>query len=286
MPINRFVDTENGSVLADAAQNCRMVFFTGLLAAGKSFLMREQISMAVAAGRRVQIIRWDAGVASFQNDSILARYPDVEGGSHPVIRKAAGLWARTAVARWLSELRDPKEMLIGEAPIIGNRNSEFVQVLPDVAEPALASRTTAFFYPVPTGDLREKLEAIRKATFANPQHPDEAKDAPPEIMNLAWRLTCAKAIELGLFNAGDIRDQSIYDETTYRRFFDHLLRHRNARAIDIDVLYTVSGSSHDLDGSISELLATQSEIENAIASVELAMTPEKVAREVENWYRV
>ena len=286
MSVDRFVDTENGNVLTDAAQNCRMVFFTGLPASGKSFLMREQISMAVAAGRRVRIIRWDAGLAAFEKDSILARYPDAEDGSHPVIRKAAGLWARQALARWLSEHPDPAEMLIGEAPIIGSRYSEFVQVIPDAAEPALVSDTTAFFYPVPTGKLREKLEAIRKATFANPQHPDEARDAPPEIMNLAWRLTCEKAIDLGLIKEGNIGDQSIYDETTYRRFFDHLLRHRNARAIDIDRLYTVSGSAHDLEGSVSELIATPCEMENSIADVELAMTPEKVAREVENWYRV
>jgi hypothetical protein len=263
-----------------------MVFFTGLPASGKSFLLREQITMAVAAGRRVHMIRWDAGLASFARDSILARYPDVEDGSHPVIRKAAGLWGRQAVARWLSEHPDPAEMLIGEAPIIGNRYSEFVQVLPDAAEPAMGSDATAFFYPVPTCDVRGKLEAIRRATFANPQHPDEAKDAPPAIMNLAWRLTCAKAIELGLASAEDIEDQSTYDETIYRRFFDHLLRHRNARAIDVETLYSGGGSAHDLEGSVSELVPTPGEVANAIATIEAAMTPEKAAREVDDWYRV
>lgn len=286
MSIGHFVDTEISKTLADAAQNCRMVFFTGLPASGKSFLMREQVSMAVAAGRRVQIIRWDAGLAAFESDTILARYPDVGDGSHPVIRKAAGLWARQALARWLSEHRDPAEMLIGEAPIIGSRYSEFVQVIPDVAEPALASNTTAFFYPVPTGEVREKLEAIRKATFANPKHPDEAKDAPPEIMNLAWRLTCEKAVELGLVKERNIGNRFGYDETTYQRFFDHLLRHRNARAIYIDTLYSDSGSAHDLEGSISELIATPGEMAKAIAEVELSMSPKEIAREVENWYRV
>ena len=55
--------------------------------------------------------------------------------------------------------------------------------------------------------------------------------------------------------------------------------------MDIDTLYSVSGSAHDLGGGISELIATQSEIENAITAVELTMTAENVAREVENWYR-
>ena len=190
------------------------------------------------------------------------------------------------MARWVVEHRDPAEMLIVEAPIIGNRYSEFVQVLPDAAEPALASDTTAFFYPVPTRDVRAKLEAIRRATFANPQHPDEAKDAPPEIMDLVWRLACAKAIELGLTSAENIEDPSRYDETIYRRFFDHLLRHRNTRAIGIDTFFSGGRSTHDLDGNITELIATPSELENAIATIEAAMTPEKAASEVENWHRV
>jgi len=105
-------------------------------------------------------------------------------------------------------------------------------------------------------------------------------------MNLAWRMTCAKAIELGLATARSIKDQYPYNETIYRRFFNHLLRHRNARAIDIDTLYPVGGSAHDLNGNISELIATASDFENAIAAVEDAMTHEKAAQEVEDWHRV
>lgn len=263
-----------------------MVFFTGLPASGKSFLLREQISMAVAAGRQVHTILWDTGISAFERDNIRARYPDVEDGSHPVIRKAAGLWGRQAVARWVSQHPDPTEMLIGEAPIIGNRYSELVQVLPDRAESAMASDTTAFFYPVPTGAVRERLEAIRRTTFANPQHPDEAKDAPPAIMNMAWRVTCAKAIELGLASASDVDDQFMYDETIYRQFFDHLLRHRNARALDIDTLYSGGGSAHDLEVSVSELVPAPDDVADAIATVEATMTSEKAAREVEDWFRV
>jgi hypothetical protein len=261
-----------------------MVFITGLPASGKSFLMREQISMAVAAGRRVHIMRWDAGLASFETDSILARYPDAEDGSHPVIRKAAGLWARQVLARWLAERLDPADMLIGEVPIIGNRYSEFVQVLPDSVEKTLASDDTAFFYPVPTREVRERLEAIRRTTYANPQHPDEARDAPPATMELAWQLTCEKAVGLGLASPKDIKAQSTYDESIYRRFFNHLLRHRTACAINIETLYPGGRSAHDLDESVSELVATPAEVADAIAAVEAAMSPEKAAQEVENWF--
>ena len=169
--IDRFADTAVGNVLAEVARCCRMVFFTGLPASGKSFLLREQISMAVAAGRRVKVIRWDAGLAAFEKDGILAKYPDVEDGSHPVIRKAAGRWGRQAVARWVAEHPDPAEMLIGEVPIIGNRYSEFVQTHLDEAEPAMTSGTTVFIYPIPTRDVRRKLEAIRRDDLCQPATP-------------------------------------------------------------------------------------------------------------------
>ena len=87
----RIAETENGKILAGMARNCRIIFFTGLPVSGKSFFLRELISIAGKTGRRVRLIRWDAGLSSFQTDEILARYPNVEGGSHPVVRRAAGL---------------------------------------------------------------------------------------------------------------------------------------------------------------------------------------------------
>ena len=94
-------------MMLEAAQCCRIVFFTGLPASGKSFLLREQVSMAVSVGRRVQIIRWDSGLAAFSTEKILAKYPDIKDGSHPIIRLAAGLWGRQAVAHWLEQHSNP-----------------------------------------------------------------------------------------------------------------------------------------------------------------------------------
>ncbi|NEK25107.1 hypothetical protein GV827_22330 [Sulfitobacter sp. JBTF-M27] len=281
-----FAETGNGRILAGMARNCRMIFFTGLPASGKSFFLRALISMAGTAGRRVHLMRWDAGLASFQTDEILARYPDVADGSHPIVRMAAGLWGRKAVARWRDMHPDHAELLVGEVPIVGNRFSELVKVLPDAVEAALASQKTAFVYPVPTSEMRAKLEALRRETFANPRHPDEAKDAPPATMELAWRLTCAKSIELGLVQAAEGETTPAYDAALYRRFFDRLLRHRNARALDVDMFYASSGSAHNIQGGVSEIFATPGEVEEAIAAIEAVMDPDAAARAVENWYRM
>ncbi|WP_170431592.1 hypothetical protein [Ruegeria arenilitoris] len=270
--------------MADAARHSRMVFFTGLPASGKSFLLRQQIPVSVSLGRRVHIMRWDTGLAAFQTEDILARYPDVSDGTHPLIRKAAGLWGRRALARWQVEHTDPTDMIVGEVPIIGNRFSEFIQAQPDQVEPALASEETTFIYPVPTKSLRANLEAIRRSTFANPKHPDEARDAPPSTMELAWRQTCAKAAELGLVSEVDIH--SPYEETIYVRFFEHLLHHRNAIGIAVDTIYSDAGSAHDLDVNVLELSASQDDVQCAIAEVEAACTVEEAARDVENWHQM
>ncbi len=261
-----------------------MVFFTGLPASGKSFLLRQQISISVSLGRRVHIIRWDTGLASFQTDDILASYPDVSDGTHPLVRKAAGLWGRRALARWLAANADPNDMIVGEVPIIGNRFSEFIQTQTDQVEPVLASEETTFIYPVPTKNLRANLEAIRRSTFANPRHPDEARDAPPSTMELAWRLTCAKAAELGLISEAD--GHSPYEEMIYVRFFEHLLQHRNAIRIGVDTIFSDAASAHEIEANIPELRASPDDVRCAIAEIEDAFTFEEAARDVENWYRV
>jgi hypothetical protein len=286
MPTEGFADTSTGVVLADAARRCRMVFFTGLPACGKSFLLREQVKIASAAGRRVHLIRWDIGLAAFEQDAVLATYPGVADGTNPILRRAAGLWGRQAVARWETDHPDPADMLIGEVPIIGNRFSEFIEVRRDEAEAALSSDETLFIYPVPTRDVRHRLEDMRKATFAAPQHPDEAKDAPPSTMDLAWRLSCEKAVALGLVRAAEIDAGVAYDPAIYRLFFDHLLKHRRARAIDVDRLYPDGGPAHDLPSDTSELIATPGDVATAISATEAVMDAAQAAQEIQNWYRV
>ncbi|MFD1196510.1 hypothetical protein ACFQ3C_17710 [Seohaeicola saemankumensis] len=281
-----FAETENGRILAEMARNCRMIFFTGLPASGKSFFLRELISIAGNVGRCVHLIRWDAALASFQTDEILASYPDVADGSHPIVRRAAGLWGRQAVARWLEMHPDDADVLIGEVPIVGNRFSELVKVLSDEVEAALASETTTFVYSVPTKEIRSKLEAIRRETFSNPKHSHEANDAPPATMDLAWNLTCTKSIELGLLPSAEGESPRRYDEVLYRRFFDHLLRNRNAEALDVDTLYASSGSAHDIQGDIFEIFATPREVADAIAAIQADMDAEAATRAVENWHRI
>src|SRR3954471_19004712 len=93
-------DSELYRRLYAAAVERRCVFFAGLPGVGKSLLLQQLSLIAHEAGRKVSLLQWDVARGSFETPEILARFPEVDGVTHAVIRKAAGLWARGAVATW------------------------------------------------------------------------------------------------------------------------------------------------------------------------------------------
>ena len=279
-------DSPTGAEMAHALANCRLIFFAGLPGAGKSLFVRQQAVLAARAGKRVHLLRWDAVRPTFETDAVLQRYPDTDGVTHPVIRKAAGRWARQAIARWQAEFPGSDHVLIGELPISGNRFAELVHVHDDDIEPLLASHLTVFLVPVPTTEVRRALESKRQGSISSPQHADEARDAPMNILRQIWTDTRSKAAELGLVDGDDTAATDEYDPTTYRRFFQHLLQRRNCRILHVDTVYADVGSSHDLDVPTDELVPSADEISDVLASLEATWTTEQIARSVDAWYEV
>ena len=272
--------------MAVAAERCRVIFFTGLPAAGKSFFLQQQALIAAQAGRRLHFLRWDAALAAFETDDLLKKYPETDRVSHPVIRKAAGLWSRQAVAKWEADFRRAENLLIGEVPISGNRFVELVQVHEDAAEPILAGASTAFFVPVPTNDVRRRLEAKRRATAKRPQHADEARDAPVGTMENVLREMRVLANDLGLIDAAEESGEDAYDASVYARFFLHLLRHRRSRVLEVGVLYPNVGSAHEFDVAGDDLMATCDEAAALVSALENTVGEDEITRSVENWYRI
>ena len=278
-------DSPNGAEMADALANCRVIFFAGLPGAGKSLFVREQAVLADRAGKRVHFLRWDAVRPTFETDAVLQRYPDTDGATHPLIRKAAGCWARQAIARWQAEYPGSDHVLIGELPISGNRLAELVHVQDDDVEPLLAGDLTRFLVPVPTTEVRRALESKRQGSISSPQHADDAQDAPMHILRQIWTDTHSKAVDLGLVDGDDTAASDEYDPTTYQRFFQHLLQRRNCRFLDVDTVYADVGSSHDLDVPTDELVPSADEISDVLASLEATWTTDQV-RSVDAWYEV
>ena len=113
--------------LRELAQTHRMVFIAGLPGVGKSLLLRELAEAAHRHGRRVHLLQWDVARRPFDAPALLARYPEVDGITHAVLRKAAGLWARDAVAAWAERHLDGEGLLAGETPLIGHRFVELAR---------------------------------------------------------------------------------------------------------------------------------------------------------------
>ena len=65
----------------------RMVFFSGLPGVGKSLFIRELARVAHALGRNVHLLQWDVVRPAFESRAILARYPERDGATHPVLRE-------------------------------------------------------------------------------------------------------------------------------------------------------------------------------------------------------
>lgn len=267
--------------LARMAHEGRAVFVAGLPGAGKSLLVQQLARLAHAAGRRVHLLQWDVARAPFETPELLARYPEVDGATHAAIRKAVGLWARGAVLRWHEAHPDPAYLLIGETPLVGSRLAELAQIRRDAAEALLASPAALFAVPVPSADVRARIEAAREQTSAAPAHGREAADAPPNVLRALWAEVAAIGARLDGAAAPAGCD---YDPAAYARVYAHALRRRNHELLSIDEILPAAGSVYDLGVAAGELVATPEEVAAAVRQVEDEYGDERLAREAEGWY--
>ena len=249
------------------ASDQRVVLFAGLPGTGKSLLVQQLALIAHAAGRAVHLLQWDMARAPFETAELLGRYPERDGVTHPAIRRAVGLWAREAAFRWHAAHPDRAHLLIGEVPLLGERLSELAEVRPDAAEPFLAGPATRFVIPVPSGPVRQRIEATRARTFATPMHEREAADAPPQVLRTLWRELHELGVRLGIAAAAPTGDVP-YNPRVYAGVYEHLLRHRRHETVRLDEILPVGGSVYDLDVAAGELAATPEEVAATMRRVE------------------
>ena len=276
-------DSSLYEMLHQAATERRCVFFAGLPGVGKSLLLQQLSLIAGEVGRRVHLLQWDVARSPFETPEILARYPETDGVTHAVIRKAAGLWAREAVGVWLGRHPDPADLLIGEVPLIGNRLIELVQRWADEVEALLAGEATVFLIPVPSREVRQVIEAARVREMASPTHERERANAVPSLVQALWVEVAAVARELGVESgsgpAGD------FDPELYAGVYERLLRHRHVARLDVAAALPVQASVYDALAVASELMPTPEDVKRVMAAVEERPTAD-VELEVADWYRV
>lgn len=264
-------------------QQARAVFFAGLPGVGKSLLLQQFALMAHENGRIIHSLQWDVTRATFENaPENLAKYPEIDGATQPIMRKAVGMWAREGVHQWHTNHPNTQHLLVGEVPLIGNRLIELVQQKEDDVETLLTDPSTVFFLPVPSKAVRAIIENAREKTIANPQHEKEKNDAQPNVLRAMWQDVVQLGYELGLSKSEPAADLT-YDPAVYTAVFDHLLQHRNTITLHINDPLTPQGSAYDIDIIQSELSATPADVKRIVHQLETEWTMPQIEKAVAQW---
>lgn len=269
------------------AQQARLVFFAGLPGTGKSLLLHQLTHLAVAHGRTVHLLQWDIARPVFEAAPAARRYPVVDGVTHGIIRKAVGMWARQALAQWEAEHADPAYLLIGETPFIGNRFIELALPAQDTAEQLLRHLLCRFVIPVPSLDVRARIETIRQHRSRTPVHAHETEDAPPPVLQALWHEVCRVAPLLGVATdalAGDA--QLVFHPDIYHQVYQAILRHRHCDVMPLQITLETTGfSPYHFIVEKFEVVPSADDVASYIAEAERRFPePEALQRSIDQWY--
>jgi len=257
----------------------RMVFVAGLPGTGKSLVVHQLVHVASGAGRTIHLLQWDVARPVFEASPAGRRYPLVDGVTHAVIRRAAGLWVRDALADWNERYHDAEHLLVGEAPFVGNRFVELARPGDDRAEALLTSPACRFVIAAPSREVRRFLEAQRERRARHPLHPREREDAPPHVLRDLWQSLAAIA-------GGSAAAATPYDPAVYAGVYQRVLRHRNTELVGLDVILpTERLSVYDFAIAPRELVPTATEAERFIQEVERRYPDRRVLDgEIARWW--
>ncbi len=279
-------DSELHSRLDRLARAMRMVFLAGLPGTGKSLFVHRLAHLAHAAGRVVHLVQWDLVRPVFEACPAGRRYPMVEGVTHVVIRKAAGAWARGAVARWQERHAGPEHLLIGETPLVGHRFIELARRMDDPAEPLLSAPSCGFVIPVPSRDVRRFLEAERDRRTRRRVHEREREDAPPSVVRGLWGEVVNAARRLGIEAPAGRGGDVPYDPVLYERVYRRVLVHRRVERLSVTrVLPDAAASVYAFAVPAHELAPAPEEATALIRAVEAqSPDPGRLEDEAARWY--
>jgi hypothetical protein len=267
------------------ASEQRCVFFTGLPGTGKSLMSHQLAHLAYALGRTVHMLQWDVARPVFEASAAGQRYPVVQGVTHMVIRKAAGLWARQAVVQWHQRYPEAGHLLIGEIPLVGHRFMELARQRADAAEPLL--QRACFAVPVPSRAVRDFLEAERQRRSVRPLHAQEHEDAPPQVLRDLWHHLAGIAPALGVGVALPASAVEVpYDPMLYQAVYQCLLMQRQVLVLPMDIILpTTTLSVYDFVVPRQDVVPTIEEVTAFIGKVEqLYPDLDVLQKNIEHWY--
>lgn len=268
-----------------------MIFICGLPAVGKSQLIDQIGLIAQEQERSIHLLHWNSAREPFERPPFVDRYPETDGVTHPVVRKAVGTWSRRAVQAWAEQHNAPHHLLIGEIPLIGNRLLELIMPQDDAAESILISDEALFLVPVPAWDLRNLIDARRSGPnedeetepeFSGENGPTRDRlGAPPNVLRDLWREINGIARHIGLTKA---RPDAEYNPYIYGGVYEALLKHRNSRMLlieEIDPYYT---SEESVERHYPELRPTAAEAARELEATDSRYSERYFERLTEDWH--
>ena len=245
------------------ALNARIAVLCGIPGTGKSLMLGQIARLAHAADRPVHLLQWDVARLAFETPAVLARFPEVDGVTHAVIRRAAGVWAMRAATEWRRRHIVDDCLLVVEAPLVGGRFAELATPLGGGPKDELSLPDIRFVVVVPSVKVRREIERARDRTSASPGHEREVADAAPQVVSGLWAEVLRAAGELGVATATDG-----YDPRIYRRVYARALRLRNTDVLRLDeVLPTGGRSAHDIGFWVKRLQPGRQAAENMVGQV-------------------
>jgi hypothetical protein len=275
-------DSVIGREFGRVAAACRCVFVAGPPGVGKSLMIQQLALIAQQRGRAVYLVRWDVTRRVFETHPAGIRYPEVEAVTHPAIRWACGLWVRDAVLRWHLDHPECAPLLIGEAPLVGNRFVELAQRREDRAEDLLQAATTEFIVPVPSVTVRQAIQQCREQEMCQPRHEQDQASATPRVLQDLWQEIQRASKALALPSARPGMD---YQPQTYAELYGRLLHARRHTMLRIEELLPVKVSAHQLGRVTGELTPSHEQTSQLLSEVD-SCEPGELERAVLNWFRI
>lgn len=274
-------ESDTSRLLHEVAREARCAVICGLPAAGKSLFLRELSVIARQYQRTIHALRWDVSRQAFDRPEFLARFPEIQNATHPVLRRAAGLWVRKAVAAWFRRNSQPAHLLLIEAPLVGGRFVELAGRETDEAEESLAGEATRFLVLVPSREVRNAVELARARESSRPTHALNAKDAPPPLVNALWEdlLEAARALKI-LHESSHLGE---YSPDIYGAVYAKVLRARHVTLVPVSQIVSLPGSAHAIAGGILDVIPSSSEVDECMSKTE-AYGVEEAVRLTSRWY--
>ncbi len=263
------------------AASTQIVVFSGLPGVGKSLYIREFQLIAKSQEKVVDVIQWDVARKAFETEYIQSHFPMGKGTVHNGLKLIAGSWLMDEIDLWLEQHRDTDRILLIEAPLVGHRFIELVKkdVHPDL-EAVLASPATKIIMPIPTAEVRSKIEAERIR-----QVDENAKvwsGAKPSVMLMLWKMTCGIANEFG--KDIDMSGQPPYSAKVYEYVFSNILKHRNFVPLIIDEVYEVPTEDESTLHKADSIQADEETANHYGKMIVEHYTEEQIDNIVSQWY--